>query len=252
MFKKYMILLLLGHIVGDFYVQTSNMAQKKAKQVSWVLIHCLIYFFSVSVVSIPVMSFKILIMDAVVSIFHLMIDISKYYYVKILEKNCNKRKKKERNIFLIDQMFHLICLVGIAYYMTNKNISFDKMDFIANFSDTVGISEMLVATWILALLMIHKPANILIQKLIGTYKPQNKEKESKEDNNAGRFVGTVERVIMLILMSMNQYSAIGLVLTAKSIARYDRIVKSEEFAEYYLLGTLISTAIVIVCTMVLF
>lgn len=40
-----MILLLLGHIVGDFYVQTSNMAQKKAKQVSWVLIHCLIYFF---------------------------------------------------------------------------------------------------------------------------------------------------------------------------------------------------------------
>ena len=39
---------------------------------------------------------------------------------------------------------------------------------------------------------------------------------------------------------------IGLVLTAKSIARYDRISKDKDFAEYYLLGTLLSTAIAIV------
>lgn len=32
-------------------------------------------------------------------------------------------------------------------------------------------------------------------------------------------------------------SAIGLVLTAKSIARYGRISKEKNFAEYYLLGT---------------
>ena len=38
-----------------------------------------------------------------------------------------------------------------------------------------------------------------------------------------------------------QISAVGLVLTAKSIARYDRISKDQEFAEYYLLGTLLST-----------
>ena len=38
-----------------------------------------------------------------------------------------------------------------------------------------------------------------------------------------------------------QYSAVGLVLTAKSIARYDRISKDQSFAEYYLLGTLLST-----------
>lgn len=30
-------------------------------------------------------------------------------------------------------------------------------------------------------------------------------------------------------------------MTAKSIARYDRISKDQEFAEYYLLGTLLST-----------
>ena len=65
-------------------------------------------------------------------------------------------------------------------------------------------------------------------------------------------IGTVERTIMLMLMYMNQYSAIGLVLTAKSIARYDKITRDEKFAEYYLLGTLISAGIVILCVALLF
>ena len=60
----------------------------------------------------------------------------------------------------------------------------------------------------------------------------------------GRYIGTVERLVMVLLLSVQQYAAIGLVLTAKSIARYDKISKEKEFAEYYLLGTLISTLIV--------
>lgn len=51
---------------------------------------------------------------------------------------------------------------------------------------------------------------------------------------------------------MNQYSATGLVLTAKSIARYNKIANEKDFAEYYLLGTLISLGIVIACAVLLF
>ncbi len=39
--------------------------------------------------------------------------------------------------------------------------------------------------------------------------------------------------------------AIGLVLTAKSIARYDKISRSSTFAEYYLIGTLASLIMVL-------
>ena len=56
---------------------------------------------------------------------------------------------------------------------------------------------------------------------------------------------------MLIFISIGQYSAIGLVLTAKSIARYDKIAKDPEFAEYYLLGTLLSTAAAIIASFLL-
>ena len=52
-------------------------------------------------------------------------------------------------------------------------------------------------------------------------------------------------MIMVLFTSMNQYSAIGFVLTAKSIARYERISREQDFAEYYLLGTLLSTIVAI-------
>ena len=116
------------------------------------------------------------------------------------------------------------------------------MDFIY----TLRIQDNIIL-WVLSLLIINKPANITIQKLLIKYKPEKKENQ-KRDKNAGRLIGTVERIIMLILISIGQYSAIGLVLTAKSIARYDRIAKEEDFAEYYLLGTLLSTLIVILCS----
>jgi hypothetical protein len=39
---------------------------------------------------------------------------------------------------------------------------------------------------------------------------------------------------------------LGFILTAKSIARYDAITKDQKFAEYYLIGTLVSVVYSIV------
>ncbi len=44
----------------------------------------------------------------------------------------------------------------------------------------------------------------------------------------------------MILVGAGQFAAIGFVLTAKSVARYEKL-KEQDFAEYYLLGTLLST-----------
>ncbi|MCD0062157.1 DUF3307 domain-containing protein, partial [Streptococcus agalactiae] len=56
----------------------------------------------------------------------------------------------------------------------------------------------------------------------------------------------LERLIMAILLISGQYAAIGLVFTAKSIARYDKISKSQVFAEYYLIGSLFSIISVLI------
>ncbi len=74
---------------------------------------------------------------------------------------------------------------------------------------------------------------------------------------AGKYIGYFERFIVLssssfhlTFMLLNQYTAIGLVLTAKSIARFEAL-KKREVAEYYLIGTLCSISIAILVGIVL-
>jgi len=57
---------------------------------------------------------------------------------------------------------------------------------------------------------------------------------------AGSLIGILERALVLTFVLINQYTAIGLVLTAKTIARYKEL-DDRKFAEYYLVGTLTST-----------
>ena len=151
----------------------------------------------------------------------------------------------------MDQLLHLFSLIFITYGIVINDVVVRQWKVVEEFFSIVDISEVQILQWILALLIIHKPANIAIQKLLLVYKPKNKDVDVKTDNNAGRFIGTIERIIMLIFLAIGQYSAIGLVLTAKSIARYDRISKEKDFAEYYLLGTLISTVVVITTSFIL-
>lgn len=117
---------------------------------------------------------------------------------------------------------------------------------LAEIFDIFGISENVCLEWMVVLLLIHKPFNILITNIISGYKPMDKDERNldrmeQRDRKAGRMIGTLERMIMAVFIAIGQYSAVGLVLTAKSIARYDRISKDQAFAEYYLLGTLLST-----------
>lgn len=247
MFENYMLLLLLGHILGDFYVQTKTMSNKKDANIKWVYIHGLSYWVTMLIVILPVFSWEMIMSVTFASILHCLIDVCKYGYKRNIGKNS---VIKDRNIFIIDQILHFICLVFVSYYMTVKEIRLDVLGCVEAFFDTLEMSESRVLTWLMALLLLHKPANIFIQKILVPYKPVSGEKENNTANNVGRFIGTLERFIMLIFISLNQYASIGLVLTAKSIARYDKISKEKDFAEYYLLGTLLSVIVVMLTAII--
>lgn len=243
MFRQYLVLLLFAHTVADFYVQTEKISVKKNESMKWVKVHCLYYLGIMLLVAVPVISYEIVTGAVVASVLHLLIDILKFRCISEINKKGKMSKEAERNIFFADQALHIVSLTVIAYWQARNNITINEWKIISDFFDTAGLSGFPVVSWLLALLLIHKPSNIAIQKLLAIYKPASDEEEL---NKAGRFIGTIERVIMLIFLSIEQYSAIGLVLTAKSIARYDKISKEKDFAEYYLLGTLLSTVIVII------
>jgi len=55
----------------------------------------------------------------------------------------------------------------------------------------------------------------------------------------GRAIGALERALALTLVLLGEYSALGLVVAAKTIARF-KALEEREFAEYFLIGTLAS------------
>jgi hypothetical protein len=59
---------------------------------------------------------------------------------------------------------------------------------------------------------------------------------------AGRRIGMLERWMIVGLVAMGEWGAVGLVLTAKSVARFRRM-DEQAFAEIYLVGTMTSVLI---------
>ena len=143
----------------------------------------------------------------------------------------------EKIYIFADQGLHIILIIGVTYWLAKNNVPIRAGKTIAEFFDLLGLSGPRTLSWFLALLVVGKPANIGIQKLLAMYKPLDTNK-GQETLKAGRFIGTVERIIMLIFLSIGQYSVLGLVLTAKSIARYDKISK-EKARIVLFVGTLI-------------
>ena len=66
--------------------------------------------------------------------------------------------------------------------------------------------------------------------------------------NAGRYIGWLERALLYGLLLAGAPSAAALVLAGKSLARFPSF-SEERFAEYYLIGSLLSLLIAAVCAL---
>lgn len=174
---------------------------------------------------------------------HFVIEIGKYRRI-----NNSIKDNFVKTIFLVDQIIHLTILVFISYLIIKSGNVYEINALIKDILDIIGISFQTITIVLLQLLLIHKPANTLIVSIIGAYKPINKKEKS--NLRAGRMIGTLERIIMLFFLLIQQYSSIGLILTAKSVARFNKISEDQLFAEYYLLGTLLSTIVVLVVSII--
>lgn len=171
------------------------------------------------------------------------------YFIMDSVKHVVLRKKIRKifKVFVIDQCVHIIVILIMAYILSLGSFSIEPVKIVESMLNELGHDVETISRWVLAILFIHIPANVFIQNFLGRYKSEDEEFLIKPDNRAGRRIGTVERLVMLFLLSKDQFAALGFVLTAKSIARYDKITKDEKFAEYYLMGTLMSALCVIVC-----
>lgn len=213
------IVLLIGHLLSDYTLQTKQLAKNKIKNLSGLSVHIFIVFI-VYLLLWLFFRFNWIVLIGVV-IGHGLIDLMKYWVSDYLE---------ERISYGIDQILHLLLLCVLSW----------NSDFISN---TFEINR-----WIALLLLMSKPANVTFKVY---FKKYAKMEESESIEGAGALIGTIERIIMLIFVILQQYASMGLILTAKSIARFDKISKDQMFAEYYLLGSLFSVLWVLVSCLLL-
>ncbi len=93
-----------------------------------------------------------------------------------------------------------------------------------------------IGVYFLACLLAHWPTNWLIRKMIKKWRPE----ATASSDKMGAFIGTLERILTILLVGLESYAAVGFVVTMKSIARYERVQKERAFAEYFLAGTMLS------------
>ncbi|MCD8214771.1 MAG: DUF3307 domain-containing protein [Clostridiales bacterium] len=246
MFKNYYLILLLGHILGDFYFQTPNMAKAKNKKISVLLIHCLIYFLTIAFIIFFAFQKSGLSALFIVGASHFIIDLGKYLLIKYFNIY---EKAGSRAVYAADQLIHLI-FTGIGAY-TLLESELNVFPFVSKIFENINIDGITALKLALIILIMAKPANITIKELIKLYKPGEQTDIVESNKRTGGFIGILERYIIFILLYVNQYSAVGLVLTAKSIARYHEL-EDKGFAEYFLMGTLLSTFIIILTYLIVF
>ncbi len=103
---------------------------------------------------------------------------------------------------------------------------------------------MIAIIYLLAYLAALGLGHLAVRLLLRPFRPP----AATGIRGAGALIGLLERALVLTFVLLGQYTAIGLILTAKSIARYKEL-EDRHFAEYYLIGTLSSMLFAILAGM---
>jgi hypothetical protein len=160
-------------------------------------------------------------------------------------------------LFVLDQLAHLLVLL-VAWYLLlfDQPVTSVWNDFalwISRHADPTEFYRVVLgAVVLLDLAIINvRAAALMIGTLVRAPQPLKEPSAATAAPEArvGAVIGILERLIVVALVLVGQYAAIGLVVTAKTIARF-RQLEDRQFAEYYLLGTLASIATAIVTGMV--
>ena len=221
--------LLLSHLLTDFVLQPIAWVEERNRKhftSGRLYLHALL----TAGVAYLLIGWKYWMVAIILFITHFIIDGWKSY------------RPQRAEYFLIDQLLHLLVITGCWWLTFGDGELFSRIGRWMN-ADT--------HTWIVltAFVFVTTPSGILIGQLTERWSMRI-EDPGNSLVNAGKWIGIAERVIVLILVLVNQYSAIALLVTAKGIIRFSEKDRQEIKTEYLVIGTLLSIGIAIVAGMV--
>jgi hypothetical protein len=216
--------LLLAHVITDFVLQSKRIADNKNKFI-FNLLHCSIFFIISTLLIINDLNITNLLIIAIISILHGLIDFGK---AKLEEKDY-----KELNwvFFTIDQLLHIATIIIV--------LSIFNPQFWSLFHLKVNVI-LLSRNWfktLLFFLIITFGGSYFTASVCKRFTPKKNNDNSLE--SAGRYIGILERVIIFSSILVGRYELIGFLIAAKSIIRHHE-TGNKAFTEYFLIGTFTS------------
>ncbi len=244
--------LLVAHLLTDFVFQPSKWVQDKKKHKiasNKLTLHVLVTTLFAYVFSGEYTNWVI---PLVIFTSHYLIDLAKVYL------------KESFTSFILDQTAHIFVIVLLWLSVEGKWPFFST--FFHQLSDSrnfwVLAAGYTFVTWPLGIIIglatqrwrnqialeqekirqqtLGNPA--VTDKRIPIMIPEvMKEEQGLGLASAGKWIGICERMLILTFVLMQQYTAIGFLMTAKSILRFsEKEANTQLKTEYVLVGTLVS------------
>ena len=139
--------------------------------------------------------------------------------------------------FLLEQSLHIIILAITAVILTKSHITEVVQSIHLSASTKTHILESAII-YVAAIFgggyLIRSFTKGLVKEPIAENPTQLK--------NAGLYIGWIERFLVVTAIAIQSPALVGLILTGKSIARFPEF-KEARFAEYFLIGTLLSISV---------
>lgn len=226
----FLLKLILAHLIGDFWLQPESWVKSKNEK-KWkspyLLLHALTHGVLSALVLIPD-TFAYWYVPLVIFVTHYLIDIWKV-----------SMTNQSLTWFLLDQALHLIVIVSLWVYSSGIYLP----EFVSQYFNSPAIFAFAVA-----IIFLSGPSGLIIGMATERWRSSLDIDDKETLKDAGKWIGILERLLIFIFITANQFAAVGLLIAAKSILRFGDIKnpKDKNISEYFIIGTLLSYGIAIV------
>ncbi|MCF3942306.1 DUF3307 domain-containing protein [Oceanobacillus alkalisoli] len=271
------LLLLLAHLIADFWLQTDQMVKDKLKYLKkHFLHHLLVSGIALAIIWVYLFEFKHIIHYFVlplsfIVITHLLIDLLK---IKLIDSIKSTRTDNMKRVvfFLMNQVLHVVIILLSCTLFFHISIP----DMTASFKELSGTSSLHLVNTVLFIIIVYILATSvsghIVKNIVGSLPSEfanfegeltlrNKmidgiERDQPKTENSftgeyhyftyssptrsrGKLIGYIERLLVIVLTVIGAYPSIAIIIAAKFIARFKQL-DDRNWAEYFLLGTLSS------------
>jgi hypothetical protein len=251
--------LYLAHLLTDFIFQSSHLVQQKRRgHVIGYLKHGAIHYVCMLLAAaffLPgeVRSPRFQLVVIALTLVHLLIDFCKIHLAK------SRLAADSAMAFIVDQVAHFITVVWAACLIEQTpllNVARGSLHLLRRQPDRVLFLLVVYILVIFACGYLIRFATKPLLRQVGLDTPQAQASEARpretpaQLSNAGMYIGWLERFLVLTALLLHAPAAVGLIIAAKSVARFPQFHR-DQFAEYFLIGTLLSISVAFIGGVVL-